>query len=383
MPPRYRKRKSNRFRSRSNKRRRVGSRGRYRGRRGSTAKRSYKLRRFKHKYRSRRRKSKYSSKKGDSKNRNALEFRLAVTRTAQYEYGQQHTVPNADTAMECVYFMTEKFDNTITNRGDVGTRALGGITDILNIADNVWQTTPTNAATTTNPGFLDSSFGSLFLRGRDIYMLRNQVNEHIMGTAFYCVAKRDYIFNPEQSGKTVTMYDYLGSGWAQNGLDISNSDGNNGTMFQLRYTPFDSRLFTRIFKIAKVEKFRIPIQGTKTFSIGMKWHRYDPNNYVRTTNSGLWATRDRRFDVIKGERFILFKVHSNVGGDITSNTAFQKEVAQTTPTVAMVTRRSYEVKHIVHPQNMAINFVSSGISTDTASIIIDVDDIKGGIVAAS
>lgn len=326
------------------------------------------------------RRLKYSKRK--------LEFKLAPLRVFTFSYGQQHTVPNAVAGIECVYWVTEQTNPANTSRVQTITRCLQGITDIQNLASWMWMAQPTNVTPTLNPGWnYDQVYGDLYVMGNDLYTLRNQSNETVRITAYECTARQNQLFDPTPTNlppQTVNnKYAYLASGWAENGLDINSQFATSSIMTRDEVTPFMSRMFTRNFKINRVRRIFIRPGGIKKLILRSRWRRHVPADYVTSQGSAnAWTNRETRFDTLKGERFILFKLHGNIGG-IDAQATMEKNISQTTPTVIMHTKRVYRCKHRPRPIGGAVNFTDVGFGSGTASIIVDADEQKGAEIDAS
>lgn len=290
--------------------------------------------------------------------------------------------------------MTEKYDTTIPTVGKnvVDTLSLGGIEDLSQICDYVWQTTPQNVIGSTNTGFNDVVWGKLFWRGMDTYELRNQSNETVSLTAYYCIARKDSIFAPGE-GDTSTpphtisnVYNYLGAGLAENGYYANYPSGLNGGLTDDVFTPYMSRLFCRTFKIIKQKRVKIAPGKVLVKKIKAGWHSFTPGDYYQNSGSAqvLWTLRTRMYDHIKGERFILWKLRGSISG-VASQVTATKYIAQTTPTVIMKTTRRYEVKHLPKPAAPMVNLIPRGFATGgtAGTIIVDADEQKGSAFNAS
>jgi len=377
MPPRSRKRKGVSQRSGFRKRRRGSNRVTFRRRSRSVSRRRYGRikRRFKRKLRRRSRKSRPQTIK------RKLEFKLAEPRSINYSFGQQHTVPNASDNLECIYFTTEKTNTSVTDRINTQTRPLGGLDDIISVADILWVNTPANNTPASNSGWSsDINWGAMFIRGVDKYVLRNQSNDHMRITGYVCSCRKDIQFN---DGLLKNIYNFLGTGFAENGFNINEQTANNLATYNDTMTPFQSRMFCRTFKIHRtVRKFLQPGQST-THKLRLPWQKRVPADYTMNTGAATaWADRLKRVSNVRGERFILWKLHSSIGG-ITGQTTLEKNIGQTTPTIIMSTIRHYQVKHFPRPNASVVTFVPSGIVAGSASIIIDDDEKAGAEVDAS
>lgn len=301
-----------------------------------------------------------------------------------YTYGQQHTVPNDVVATECIYFTTEVYDAAVVdNRNAVITRALGGIFDVLSISDYAWTVAPQNTTPAVNGGWArDNYWGNIFMRGFDEYTLRNQSNETVRLVGYLCTARKDSIkYNGSLQNN---VYNYLGQGFSENGIDANVTDATNRGLVTSNLTPRNSRYFCRTFKILRQFRKRIAPGKIIKQKIFYKWHKHTPADLVQSTGSTntTWSARTIRFDKLKGEKFVLWRLEANIGG-IAGQTTITKNIAQTTPTVIMETQRHYWFKHFNKPLGPALDFTAIGTATTTASIIIDADEQKGAETDAS
>lgn len=384
MPPRSRKRKAYGIGTRSRfKRRRIGTRRRvvaFSSRRRFRSRRTRIGRRFKRRFRRSRRKNKNST----SRRRHKLEFQITEPRQATFTYGQQHTVPNLTTNQECVYFVTEVYNVAITERQNVITRPLGGIENLMSIGDYAWVNNPRLVTAVADQGWTaDNIWGKLFVRGTDLYTLRNQSNETVRITAYYCRCRKDTI---RYIGSTTeNVYNYLGQGFAENGYNPAQWSAANAGVTLDNLTPRNSRLFCRTFKIFKQEKIFLHQGATTNRSIHYRWRKHTLADYI-VANSELttlqWTNYTKRYAHIKGEVFILFKLHPPIAG-VDGQTDLTKQITQTTPTVIMQTQRKYDFKHFPRPLGPLENFVSTGISMAEGSIMRDDDEKKGPEADAS
>lgn len=261
---------------------------------------------------------------------------------------------------------------------------LGGINDILSLADNAWTYYPANLASGANLGnSSDILWGKIAVKGRETYKLRNQSNETIRLTCYYCVARRDWKF--DYTTQDLNIYKILATGFAENGLTVNGVNADSVNMQDDRHTPFQSHAFCRQYKITRVKNIVIAPGAIVARKIRYPWRVHTPAHY--TTNPGSetgssWSGRGRNVNSLKGERFILFKLHGNIGG-IAGQTVLEKDIGQTTPTVIMETSRMYWFKHLPISRSPAIDFTTSGHQATTASIIVDDDEKKGAEIDAS
>lgn len=276
--------------------------------------------------------------------------------------------------MECRYFVTEVTDSTKT-ADTITTRGLGCLNDILNMAEYAWDTIPTTADAVINTpassaftGNVDGLQGTLWVKGNDLYTLRNQTNEAVTIQAFYVKCRKDW----NQNEATVqNMYRLLGRGFAERGYDSANAGAFNGAMTLSSLTPFDSPLFCRLFKVKKVEKFKIGPGQTAKRGISMKWRPYSPINYVIPAVGTTWTELTAIYEYLKGEQFILFRLFSNIGMATGQPEAqFSRDIGQTDPLVIMSTTRRYHYKHLRQPPKGLIKFITDGIVAGDGVVIM-------------
>lgn len=369
--------------SRFQKRRRTGFGYRRRRVYGGRTRRPKMLRRFRRRYVSRRYKRRGSKKL----TKNKLQFRLTEEQPINLTFGQQHTVPDVTTDPECVYFTVEQSNVTHTERSETTTRSLGGMLDVLNVADQLFVKQPSNAVSSANAGWSDDmAWGSMYLKGKDIYEIRNQSNETVYITAYICTSRQNAYFAPDDTtNNPKNIYYYLATGWSERGFDVNNQQPENDAMRVDIFTPFMSRQFCHQFKINKVEKFKIEPGKIKKKSLALRWRKYIPADLTIPTGGGsAWVAKQRKFDTLKGERFILFKLHGNVAGQATQTT-IEKWVTQTTPTVVMRTFRRYWGKHFPQTKKPVVYYPPFGHTGAgaAANIIVDADEQKGVEIDAS
>jgi len=380
MPPRSRKRKSYGLGARRSKRRRVSRRVTFRQRpRRFKTRRTRLFRRFKRSFNRRRRSRRRTT---PDKIRHRLEFKLTPQREAMFTYGQQHTVPNTTIEQECIYFTTELFNAAVTDKVNVVTRSLLGYYDIMQVADYAWTNTPNNVHTGVNTGWVnDMQWGPLFIKGVDEYTLRNQSNETITLTGYVCRGRKDTI--RYVGSLTENIYNFLGEGFAENGYNPGTSTAANSALTMDNMNPRQSRMFCRNFKIVnQIKKVIGPGMSTK-YKIWQRWRKFIPVDYVHTDNLGrAWLDKTPRYSHIKGEKFVLWKLHPPIGG-VVDQVTYQKQITQTTPTVIMQTTRHLWYKHLPRPLGSINTFEAFGIDDAVASIIVDEDEKKGAEIDAS
>lgn len=293
--------------------------------------------------------------------RDKLTFTLAPSNVFTYTYGQAIEVPDLSPGIECRYFITEAYEAGAT-ADTVQTRPLYGVYDIMTTANNMWETNPTTLSTAINgqpKGAYDWIAGTLFLKGKDIYTIRNQSNEDVWIQAYYCTFRKDYNQN---DGQQQNVYRLLGRGFAERGYDAGNAGAFNNALYRADINPFDSPLFTRLVKITRVTKFKIKPGEYKKKYLKGGWKRYRPIEYVTPSSADeAWSLNTQKYDWLKGSKFILFRVVGNPAM-VTGQTvdAWARQIGQTTPMIIMATQRHYEAKHLPLPTKGLVTFVSSG-----------------------
>lgn len=365
--------------SRFSKRRRVGYRRRYRrGRQTRTrvfrrfrrrfrrARRGKSLRRFVRRVRGRRLNT----------SRKKISWIMAPTKTYTREFGQQHVVPNNLNNMECVYFTSEETDTSVESEDSVLTRSLRCLYDIRILVGYAFSSTFDDTAINTSPATANRDWfqGHLWVRGIDTYTIRNQSNEDIYIDAFVCSVRKNFKQDPSY---VQNLYQVLGKGFQERGYDTGNGGAYNGGLTRSALSPFNSISFTRLVKVNKKYKIRIPPGKMHRSVLKVAWKPFQPLEYLsfNGTASETWTSGTMRYDYIRGERFMLFKLYSNpiaVTGQIT----LTHNIGQSQPGVIMNTLRRYEYKHM--PMQSLSNIITNtpaGIVTG-AGVIMGDDDFK-------
>jgi len=375
MPPRYRKRKSNRFRSRSNKRRRTGGRRTFRRRSRSRTRRPQKLRRFRRKFRTTRRRRR-SSQRG-TPSREKLEWTLAPPKVFTREFGQVAFTANAVNSLESSYFTPEETDTEAKIEDDVLTRPLGNIYDLMLLANYAWPNNPSFVGIGTVPAQLKDWFqGSLWWKGTDRYTIRNMTSEPIFMKAYYMTPRQHH---KEDTTMYTNLYRMLGRGFQERGYDTSNGSSQNAGMDLPTLTPYQSSIITRRFKITRVQPIRVGTGAMKVITLSTNWRSVQPISLVMNAgNTDLnWTQQQKRYDYIKGERIIIFKLFSNPAA-ITGQSTFTKNIGQSQTGIIMHTARRYTYKHlpIMGLENI-VTGTPHGVVTGASVVMRDQDWIGG------
>jgi len=294
MPPR--------FRSRSLRRRRVVRRGyRLRKRLG------FRSRRLSYRRRSRvprRRKSRYQLHTGrkrtfrsrKSQKRFARKVTTAIVSPAigNISYGNSAKVPaqTNDGPIPCTYLMSTAGG---PGKNETGDRHLNHYTILRTLFNTILpsqypfgQTGYNNSVSQrVQNGESSSATGGtaayLDLYSRIKYTIRNQCNEDVYITAYYCKPRYPLQFEynpPDSHTEGFNTYWWLSQGFYQNGIGTSGTNPTypdvNVGMTDSSFTPFDSADFTSDFKIMKSKRFKVKPSGEK--KLGMSTHFfYEPS----------------------------------------------------------------------------------------------------------
>jgi len=302
---------------------------------------------------------------------------MAPTKTFLREFGQQHTIPNDVGGFESRYFTAEETDTALETEDEALTRPLRNIHDIVLLTNYAFNSQFDPTAIGTTPAITrDFLQGHLWVKGMDTYTIRNQADEDIFIKAYVCHVRKDY---KELGASNQNVYALLGKGFQERGYDPSNGAAYNGGLTRPAITPYDSSTFTRVIKIKRSFNIRLKPAQMRRVRLVTGWKAYRPLDYSHFPgNTGTsWAGGTLRFDYIKGERFILFKLFANPGA-VTGQTTFFHNIGQTNPGIIMHTARNYKYKHlpILSVSNM-VHGVPHGIVTG-ATVIMRDEDFKEG-----
>jgi len=300
-------------------------------------------------------------------------------------YGQGHTCRGYSTpGAGCRYFTTEQY----TGLGDgdrtlVSTVLLGNTYHLLKIADYIWPTNAVVANDTLRKGYEQSYLGKFQVRGTCIYTLRNQSNEYENITAYYCKvrANRQFERADDAVDQLNTVYDVLGMGFGQKGLNTLNSNANNVSMTEGTWSPFDSPAFVNMFQVVKKKQFKLNPGADKTFGLRMRSRMVQPAVHVALWNDSVttaWSARKVQTNYLKGAQFILFKLTARIAGIEGQGAAVDpKKIGYTTPTIICETKFKYKAKMLTTPSGNSVLFDVNGIDTGTANIMRDADFAAG------
>lgn len=267
-------------------------------------------------------------------------------------YGQELTVSGASFVPAVGYMTTEAFDPSgVINKDTCQTRVLLDVVHIPAIADALWKNTPgasANIIGTTNQANPTESIKAKYLvSAKATYRIRNQSNEPVWITAYFCKCRKDYRY--VEGAAVNNIYGLLSRGFATNGKDSGNvTADNNAGMTDQDYTPFQSNVFCEMAKILRKKRFKIT-PGAQHFEIlkmKEKWiNMMDYAALEGTTAPTLtWVQWTRKYDFSKHARFILFRVESNPAGLGTAQPNYSKQISHTTPTVIMDTQFVYSAR---------------------------------------
>lgn len=318
---------------------------------------------------------------------------LAPPKTFVTEYGQEHTVPaaTASDGQQCVYFTVEAYNNTATV-DNVQTIELMHQVHLMRIADyyrngNLSTGSYFNAAALGGGYILDPRFKYLLKSGVQISRLRNQSNEPVSITAYFC-RPRGNMTEGINSG-VQNLYAFLASGFANSGLDSAHlTASTNIYMHKSRYSPFRSFDFARSFKITSVKKLLIHPGMMRSVKLRVRSQMVRPIDWVLASGtavpaSGSWTDLQPKFNYFKQQRFVLFKLTSQPAGFGATQATYSKLIQTTTPTVLLSTYYKYVTKAVPYwnsnPVDLfdPVGYTTSGAAGHNPGIIVPDGDVVG------
>lgn len=306
-------------------------------------------------------------------------------------YGQQNTSAGSTGSGGGAHiFTTEVFNASSVNKQDIQTVILNDVNHIRTVAAATWAEIPINTTQYSNPGFTAAIRDGMLLRSQVKYTLRNQSNETEVVTAYHCTVRKDEFwegFHTLNDGitKIKSVYDVLGQGFAENGLDPASAGANNAVLSEAAWTPFQSPTFCRMFKITKVRTSRIKAGEERSMTIKKRWSKLIPDDIFQAPNNGAqvnWNAREFRKTYLKGAKFVLFVLKARIAAITPVQEDFMKEITFTTPTVIMLSEFRYQSRYLPTNKTPAtLIFAPTGIRApagpEQASIIRDSDMIPG------
>lgn len=328
---------------------------------------------------------------------------MSTTKKLVAAYGQQNTAPGYTASGVGINYFTTEYTNSnmtlITSKDQIATKCLGDVEHYKYIAQYLWTNQPQfdlNGSTAFgNAG--SPEYDYMQVKGQVVYNLRNQSNEPVHIVAYHCKVRKDIKWTQPNTAQTPAMdqddlysiYNVLGFGFAETGLIRNVQTGNSAILNEANWTPFQSRAFTEVFKITKVQKIIMDPGQQSYVKLTKPWHKVQPSKLFQDVNGAIssdWgddAAMLNRFTWKGGAKFVLFGIKSQIAG-IDAQTSFQKNITYTTPTVIMQSNFTYFGRY--YPQvsrGHTLMLVPSGMATGTASIMRDGDEAKGAETDAS
>lgn len=253
----------------------------------------------------------------------------------------------------------------------------------MNMADIAWTNNPGNVGAANNQGWTtDWILGSLSARGSATYTIRNQTNETVHIDCYYCKARQNFFHQGLQTAAGyANLYSLLGEGFAMNGIDNNTVSALNQALTINDYNIYQSHGFCKIFKVMKQERIQIQPGKIKKRSIAMKTVRVIPNDITANEGTTLtrWPDRVKRWDYMRHEKFILFRLRGSIAGAVlnpgnTPQITMEKIIEQNTPTVILYAQFKYRFQHFPRtsvPDESARTFGMDTGSGFNPRIIID------------
>lgn len=296
------------------------------------------------------------------------------------EYGQLHTVPAAPTGtMTCLYWTANRFGVPANAMLNIANVLLYDHVHLASIFDTLFKgSLPSmQGAASSNDTTLDTSRKSLvYVSGKVSYTLRNQSTETGNYTAYICKVRHDWDYST--SSTISNIYQILGKGFAQNGLDRTIDNSNNVYMTDSIMTPFQSLMFCEAVKIQQVKKFSIGPGNQKTFTLTAKAKLIRPDTIFRYDDADdlfTWATAPQVSLLHRYERFILFKQDARSRGIGATGADYNKAIAHTTPSTLMWTKFHYNARihHSFRTPHRSIEILGLTAATADPNSIINID----------
>lgn len=307
---------------------------------------------------------------------------LSPERTFLAEYGQEHTVPvSTDNGRKCTYFTTEFYTGAAITKNDIGVVPLMDYGHMMSIADFYRSgnlSTYFATGTVGNATLVDPRFKFLLKRGVQTSTIRNQSTEAAHITAYYC-RPRQHIVPFGMTSGVFNIYMMLAHGFANNDIDPAHIYAANdavgpkvinGAMELARYTPFQSLDFCRAFKVTKVKKVNLMPSQTKNFRLKVRQQLVRPIDWADTagtTGSNTWQGAIQKYNYYKQQRFILFKLSSNIAGFGAVQSNYSKLIQTTTPTIVMDTGIRYFTKMIPYGEVALQEIAITGFTDPTSA----------------
>lgn len=302
-----------------------------------------------------------------------------------FTYGQGHTTVGYTTdGGGCKYFTTEVWTGTESNRSNRLTRPLMGVEHLVRIADNIWPISPPLVSTGTPgaQGRNDNYYSKFLLRGTCLYTLRNQSNETENITAYWCTVRQNQNFvRNESSADANNIYDALGMGFAQKGIYSAAATADNPGLQTKVYTPFDSPVFVKLFKITRMKAIIIKPGEEKRIALKSRTQTVCPaamTSLVFQSPQQTWGEKSLQYTYRKGSKFLLFKLNARIAGfSGQPENLDPKAITYTTPSVILETVFRYQSKFVWQPQVTHISLTNTGTSNQVSDIMKD-EDMKAG-----
>lgn len=200
------------------------------------------------------------------------------------------------------------------------------------------------------------------------YKIRNQTNEPVTITAYYCRQRGNLMYDGGNAGANI--YQFLAAGFATSGFDADNvTPTTNSHMTLDRNTPFDSYTFLKNFKITKTKKIWL-LPGAMKSCYQKRSIYISPADYYRTEGTTqaavAWDALTRKWGMTKFNDFVLFKLSTNPAGyGSTQSDAYSRQIKYTSPTVIMHTSFRYVGRVLKSQTRSSTTIEVLGIQNET------------------
>lgn len=217
--------------------------------------------------------------------------------------------------------------------------------DVLNIL---------RIAQTIDPSVDQTLNASLLIQKTSLrHIIHNRSNFDCDIQAFYCIVRRDV---PNQSSHNNAVQ------VLQDGLFNTGISSMPATLNRAELTPYDSPGFTAVFKILRVRKRHLIPGGSTTFNVSSKGRMISTARLIAPTSaSDTYTTSPQVISWIRGSKFILFKLSTQLARDAGSSGALTSAHGG----VDMVTMKKVMFKYFSRPDSKTYLQSVVGITTNS------------------
>lgn len=334
---------------------------------------------------------------------------LAPWQSFMAHYGQQNDVPptsaatgtlattSGDSRKVCKYYTVELYDPTsgggaITS-DTVTTVGLNDYRHLGVICNSVWKgqvQLGTNAPVGNSTQYDTNIRSKILIKGYQLSQVRNVCNEPVIVKTWVVRPRRDVPLQAIGLTGWQNLYQYLSNGFAANGLDPTHIvPTTNATMFDADYTPYQSYIFCRFFKIRRLKPRTVSPGRMVQYKLKSKTQEFKPIDLWYTsgdTTQTSWdgTTAQRVWDMHRKMKFILFRIESSPETFGAAQARYTKLIQETQPRVLTETTFRYEAKFLHEPRATMRTIERTGMIDPTlagqaGNIVIEDGDAGGAM----